>query len=250
MHLLDINEDIDSYIKDIKEITCLLLEESGQYRFIHNTVQDYYSASFIKSLPEPSVVKFYEACLDQSRAKNWLLELHFLLDIDPYRHTKYFILSQCSKAMGYEHELDRTFLHPEEISLDRTRNILGNWQLSLSHDKDDNPYCSSIYFGDTLAFWGRRAGDISTHDLFSCDYTQVMANIVSGKIAINNSKPPTITDATRIKITANQILDAGLLTIEFKSIAQKFSLDAYGQWQQAIAYLDRKDALIKTLDII
>jgi hypothetical protein len=268
MSLLDINEDVDSYIKDIKGITCLLLEESGQYRFIHSTVQEYYSASFIKSLPEPSAIKFYQACQDTPRATNWGQELHFLRDIDQYRYTKYFFLSQCSKAMGYEQELDPTFLHPAEISLDRTRNILGAWQLGLTYDDDGKPRCTSIFFGLTLHFWGWRARDITTNDVFTFDYTEVMANIVSGKTVIDIQKPsfrispnsgkhpemlptlPAIPKELGARITVNQILDAGFLTSEFKSVAQRFSLDAYAQWQQAISYLDKQDAFIKTLDII
>ena len=250
MYLLDINEDVDSYIKDIKGITCLLLEESGQYRFIHQTVQEYYSASFIKSLPEPSAVKFYQACQDVPKAINWAQELHFLRDIDPYRHTKYFFLPQCSKAMGYEQELDPTFLHPAEISLDRTRNILGTWVLGLIYDKDGKPQCVSIYFGHTLSFWGRRSGDIGHREIFSLDFTEVMANIVSGKIAVYTQEHPIVPGDIATRVTVNQILDAGFLTNEFKSIAQRFSLDAYAQWQQAISYLDKKDAFSKTLDII
>jgi hypothetical protein len=250
MQLLDINEDADAYINDIKGITCLLLEESGQYRFIHNTVQEYYSASFIKSWPEPSAIKFYQACQNEAKAFTWTQELSFLRDIDPYRYNKYFFLSQCSKAMGYKQQLDSTFLHPAEISLNRTKNILGNWILGLSYEHDDKPRCTTIYFGRALSFWGRRAGLSTHHELFYLDFTEVVANIHSGKISAYTEKIPLLPKDEAIRIAVNQILDAGFFTSEFKTIAQRLSLDAYTQWQQAIAYLDKKDAFIKTLDVI
>jgi hypothetical protein len=249
MNLLDINEDVDSYIKDIKGITCLLLEESGQYRFIHNTVQEYYTASFIRSLPEPSAIRFYQACKDQRRSTNWAEELDFLRDIDRYRYTKYCFLFQCSKAMGYHNELDPAFRHPAQISLDRTRNILGKWELELGYDHDGKALIRSVYYGHTLAFWGRWAGDTS-HQLFSLDFNELMANIASGKIAIHTRKHPLSPKDKLITITVNQILDAGSLTSQFKSIAQKLSLAAYAQWQEAIAYLHKKDLVIETLGII
>lgn len=256
MSLLDINEDVDAYIKDIKNITCLLLEESNQYRFIHGTVQEYYSASFIKNLPEPSALKFYQACLDPRKASHWLQELAFLSDIDIYRHTKYFLLPVCSRFMGYEQEVDPTFLHPAEISLDRTINILGTWLLGFRYD-EGKPRCSSLHFGFTFQALNYRVEEIDfIHEIFFFDYTELMDNIVSGKTAINTQgKSARISantgehlDVTLISI--KQILDEGLLTSEFKSIAQRLSLIAYTQWHQAISYLNKKDAFIKTVEVI
>jgi hypothetical protein len=265
MSLLDIDEDADAYIKDIKNITCLLLEESGQYRFIHGTVQEYYTASFIKSLPEPSALKFYQACQDYHKTMTWLQELEFLGDIDPYRHTKYFLLSACSKAMGYEHDIDPTFLHPAEISMERTKNIFDTWTVNLKYH-DGKTTCTSIghYFTFTRYFFTKHLELDIIHDLFTLDYTQLMDNIVSGKIVINTQHqpstnsgqhpdmtpsqpvPPAEREAT---ITIKQILDEGFLTSEFKSLAQRLSLIVYTQWQQAISYLNRQDALTRTLEI-
>lgn len=268
MSFLDIKEDADAYIKDIKNITCLLLEESGQYRFIHGTVQEYYSASFVKNLPEPSALKFYQACLHPQRTAIWEQELEFLSHIDPYRHTKYFFLPLCSKAMGYEHDVDPNFLHPAETSLERTRNIFENWALNLQY-QNNKATCLSIHVAFTLSshFFNREQEIDAVNALFNLDYTQLMSNIASGKVVVSPQHQPSRTsvgsgqqpDVTpthtlqspplHVRITIKQILDEGFLTTQFRSIAQRLSLITYARWQQAISYLNKQEAFAKTLEI-
>lgn len=265
MSSLGIDEDVDAYIKDIKNITCLLLEESGQYRFIHGTVQEYYSASFVKNLPEPSAIKFYRACLDSSRFRFWLQELEFLNDIDPYRHTRYFLVPVCSKAMGYEHDVPTTFLHPARISLDRTRNILGAWILTLTRH-NGKARCSSIETRITPARYlltQHQYLDV-IHKVFRYDYSQLLDAIVSGKVVINTEDQPSVIAARRagttssrrapsrvpeVSISIRQILDERFLTSELKPVAQSLSLNAYTRWQQAISYLNKQDVFAQTLEI-
>lgn len=265
MSSLGIDEDVDAYIKDIKSITCLLLEESGQYRFIHGTVQDYYSASFVKNLPEPSAIRFYRACLDSPRFRFWLQELEFLSDIDPYRHTRYFLVPVGSRAMGYEHDVHPTFLHPARISLDRTKNIFETWILTLTRH-NGKTRCSSIEtrFTPTRYLLTQHRYPDVIHKVFSYDYTQLMDAIISGKTVINTRDQPSINIAQRsgttpsrrepsrvpqVSITIKQILDEGFLTSEFKSAAQVLSLNACTRWHQAIAYLNRQDLFAETLEI-
>lgn len=271
MSLLDINEDPDAYIKDIKNITCLLLEESSQYRFIHNTVQEYYSASFIKSLPDPSAIEFYQACLDMRRAPHWFEELEFLSDIDKYRYTKYFLLPLSSSSMGYEHQVDPPFVHPARISLARTKNILGNFILSFRYHKG-KMQCTSLSFATISYFWRYRKEELDPlDDALFLDYTELMDSIASGRIKISldiqNKQHPTSINTSphlldtvqgdpfapggpELTISIKQILDAGFFTSEFKSIAQKLSLLAYPPWQQAISYLDKQDAFIETVKFV
>lgn len=256
MSLLDINEDVDAYIQDIKNITCLLLEESNQYRFIHGTVQEYYSASFIRSLPEPSALKFYQACLDPHKAYHWSQELAFLTDIDSYRHTKYFLLPLCSSSMGYEQEVDPTFLHPAEISLERTKRILSGWELSLSYD-EGKPRCTSVAVGFIFQSFSYTTDQLDVvHHIFSFDYTELWDSIASGKTAVHiQERPATISSDTGKHIDVSlisikQILDEGFLTSEFKSIAQTLSFLAYTRWHQGISLLNKQHSFIETVEFI
>jgi len=247
MSLLDINEDVDSYIKDIESITCLLLEESGQYRFIHGTVQEFYSASFVRSLSEPSAAKFYRACTDYSRVYRWHQELKFLSDIDPYRHAKYYMLPLCSKMMGYDHEVEPNFVHPAEISLERTKNILGSWQILFKYN--NKAYLASISLGRTLILFDEPAAPF-LRPILQLDYTEFISHIASGKIVANVAEQPPKLDEREFTTSVEQILNAGFFISEFKSIAQIMSSRAYAQWQQAISYINKRDAFIETVDII
>jgi len=248
MSLLDINEDADSYIKDIESITCLLLEESGQYRFIHGTVQEFYSASFVRSLPEPSAAKFYRACTDYIRVFRWDQELDFLSDIDSYRHAKYYMLPLCSKLMGYEHEVEPNFVHPAEISPKRTKNILGSWQIAFRYNNE--PHLASINFGRTLLLFDHPEIPF-LKPILQLDYTEIIPHIISGKIAANVAEQPlTLDERESTTISVEQILNAGFFISEFKSVAQIMSSRAYARWQQAVSYINKRDAFIETVDVI
>lgn len=269
MSFLDIKEDADAYVKDIKNITCLLLEESGQYRFIHGTVQEYYSASFVKNLPDPSALKFYQACLDDPRrATIWSQELEFLSHIDLYRYTKYFFLPMCSEAMGYDHDLDPNFLHPAEISLKQTKNILEGWSIDLRYENNVASRGSiSVERIIPLEFVARDLEYGIVDSLFSLDYTELTRSIASGKVLVKPQHQPSGTSVSTaqqldmrpthpptqsplyVRITFNQILDEGFLITELKSIAQRFSSTAYSRWQQATSYLTKQDSFAKTLEI-
>jgi hypothetical protein len=252
MSLLSIKEDTDAYIKDITSITCLILEESNQYRFIHRTVQEYYSASFIRTRPEPIAIKFYQACHHPSKAFRWDQELSFLSDIDKYRHNKYFLLPVCSMRMGYQQEVPPTFLHPSEISPDRIKNILGAWILGIRYN--GRPYLFSIDSKIPLVFYDYPVGHLLSV-LEAIDFTEVIANIVTGKI-IPKPKGRTFRPSPRpakgkfTSISINEILDADLLTSEFRSLAQQLSLHAYETWHQATSYINKQDAFIKTVEVI
>jgi len=242
MSLLDIREDIDSYIKDIKNITCLLLEESGEYRFIHQTVQEYYSASFLKSLPEPSAVKFYQSCLDESKGWRWRQELDFLADIDKYRHNKYYFIPLCSRYMGYEHDLDPNFLLPAEISLERTKNIVDSWEIGFVYNAA--PRLSFIGFGRTLFFFNPDELDL-LNPILTLDYTKVLPNILKDITPRHSAR-----NEREIMIPVSPILDKGFFTSEFQSVAQAISAIAYTRWQEALSYLNKRDAFIETLESI
>ena len=254
MSLLDLKQDAESYIKDIKNITCLLLEESNQYRFIHSTVQEYYGASFVRSLPEGSAIKFYQACLDDRTAIRWNQELAFLGDIDPYRHARYFVIPMCSKNMGYQHELDPSFVHPPEMSLDRTKNILGSWELTLEYD--GQPHCAILAFHRALGSFGADPTPLHLLHLYltrvmQADCAELISNALAGNIPVVTTQPLRTTSnrPNQVTLTARDILDAGFLTTELQAVAQEISYRAYTQWQQAISYLSRRDAIIEALDL-
>ena len=102
---LDANPE--SYVKDIVRITCLILRDGEEHRFIHKTVQEYYTASFIARQPEPWSRAFYKKILSQKAHRDWHQELDFLSEIDVYRYKRYYYLPAILTFMGIaEHDLD------------------------------------------------------------------------------------------------------------------------------------------------
>jgi len=50
LSICDLNAKPSAYVDDIVRITCLILREGEEYRFIHNTFQEYYTAAFVRFL--------------------------------------------------------------------------------------------------------------------------------------------------------------------------------------------------------
>ncbi len=88
----------DDVTNDIMDITCLILEDGEECKFIHASVQEYHAACFIKEQPDSSSYKFYEYALDKWRY--WRQELDFLSMIDKYRFCKLFLFPDILRALN------------------------------------------------------------------------------------------------------------------------------------------------------
>jgi NACHT domain len=82
----------DAFIDDIIKVTCLLQYENDRYQFIHQSVQEYFCSSFIRSRTQAQAERFYEQLLQKSKWKQWTEEIKFLEKIDAYRASKYFFI--------------------------------------------------------------------------------------------------------------------------------------------------------------
>jgi hypothetical protein len=91
LNAVRISEDAENYLTDIIKITCLIVKDGEEHRFIHKSVQEYYAACYIKSKPDVVVKKIYERMFSME-AFSWNHELEFLSEIDSYRLQKYGIL--------------------------------------------------------------------------------------------------------------------------------------------------------------
>lgn len=91
-NVANIQTSATDFIEDMVKITCLLLEEGLNIFFIHKSVQEYFSASFICKRPDNAVHRFYNALRERHRWGGWNQELVFLAQIDRYRYLKYFYL--------------------------------------------------------------------------------------------------------------------------------------------------------------
>jgi len=100
LELCNVGEGPSKYIDDIVHITCLIVREGDEYRFIHRTVQEYYAASYIKRKPDPVARAFYEKTLARGGEGAWEQELEFLSEIDEYRYRKYYRLPALLRQLG------------------------------------------------------------------------------------------------------------------------------------------------------
>ncbi|GAB6124893.1 NACHT domain-containing protein [Humidesulfovibrio idahonensis] len=81
-----------NYIDDIVKITCMVLKEGDEYRFIHKTVKEFYTASYVASKPESWAQRFYTLLLPAHKSYGWMTELGFLSEIDAFRYRQYFFI--------------------------------------------------------------------------------------------------------------------------------------------------------------
>jgi hypothetical protein len=93
----------DKYFNDLTKITCLLVKDGTEYQFLHKSIQEYFSARYIKRLPEERAREFYQRIIDSpSRIMQLNQTIHFLYEIDAYRSCKYFVLPSLSLAFPSE----------------------------------------------------------------------------------------------------------------------------------------------------
>jgi len=89
---LQLSADPQHVIDDIKRVTCLLVEEGAKLQFVHNSVQEFFAARYVKTRTETVAANFYSQILQGGKWLRWQEELLFLKQIDNHRATKYFFL--------------------------------------------------------------------------------------------------------------------------------------------------------------
>lgn len=107
---------VDNVLLDVIEITCLIVTDGDECRFIHKSVQEYHAAVFIRDQPENSGIAFYKAM--DTRWKHWLQELRFLSVIDRYRFLKYFHIPQLRQLLQIEGPVPIDFDPPKQKIID------------------------------------------------------------------------------------------------------------------------------------
>ena len=122
------------YLDDIVKITCLILKEGDEYRYIHKTVQEYYTASYIQKKPESWANTFYERILTNKVESTWQQEITFLSEIDSYRYKKYYLLPSILTFLQIpESELDNGKV--KIISIDQLKELIGLFEFYFQDDE-------------------------------------------------------------------------------------------------------------------
>lgn len=137
-------EPID-FINDISNVTCLIINEGDEWRYIHKSIQEYFTASHIRNMPEVKAQKIYSELSKRFR-QDWATELTFLSEIDEYRYAKYFFIPCVKKIIGNPSNFDGT---PPKVNISQVKAILGSYKIKLS-STDNQIIKVTIYFDDTI----------------------------------------------------------------------------------------------------
>lgn len=99
--LQDTNSNADLIVEDIINVTNLIVEEGGYCQYIHKSVREYYSATFIEEWKaDDKVSLFYEERL--THWKSWAGVLSFLQQIDRLEYLKAFAIPDLQRYAPFE----------------------------------------------------------------------------------------------------------------------------------------------------
>lgn len=88
--LLVIKANPDHVVDDIVRRTNLIIEESGDCRFVHKSVAEYHAARFVSGVETERAMRFYTAAA--TRITHWQPELAYLVEMDTRRALTHFAI--------------------------------------------------------------------------------------------------------------------------------------------------------------
>lgn len=146
LNLFGHKEKPQNLIDDISEITCLLLKDGTDYRYIHKSVQEYYAACFIKNFDEAAIIEFYSELL-KDKQLNLKQELYFLSEVDRFRYIKHFHLPLLCKLFGTSiDDIDKIEDINPKTETDKIIRIIEHFVLNVEFEK--NGYFYHLKFRD------------------------------------------------------------------------------------------------------
>jgi len=93
------NSSPETFVRDIVDVTCLLVEEGLSYSFIHKSVQEFFAARFVANRGE-SAVEFYRTLLSSNQYPKWSGHISFLEELDPYRVRRYYLIPEKERVLS------------------------------------------------------------------------------------------------------------------------------------------------------
>lgn len=131
------------YLYDLTHITCLLVRDGMSYGFIHDSIQSYFSACFIKSTNEENAKIFYKKANNDWR--DWDDELNFLYYLDDYRFNKFMIFPSLSEMISVKE--DELFKDREvsDLSCDLIKVIYENSVMVFLPEGEEVKYAATYF---------------------------------------------------------------------------------------------------------
>lgn len=135
----------EDFRNDMNKVACLILPDGFEnWVFLHKSVMEYYSASFVRKSSEEFAIKFYKYAMCD--ATSWMEVLTFLNYIDEYRFNKYYLLAELETVF-----LELSFIeqcsNPLEV-VTYLENI--DLTFSLTLDITEKPTVTSVRLGSGI----------------------------------------------------------------------------------------------------
>lgn len=127
-----IDDDPEGFVEDIVKVTCLLVKDGEEYRFIHKSVQEYYAAAYIKQKSEVVSEKLYRKLFDTSDWWRFSQELRFLEEIDSYRFSKFGALPYLSRFFSVD--INAFDVEPTKDAVARVQRCLADCKIHVHRD--------------------------------------------------------------------------------------------------------------------
>lgn len=230
----------DKVAADIIEITCLIIEEVGECRFIHKSIQEYHAACFIKDRPEDCAAKFYEAM--HSNWREWEQELEFLSGIDKYRFLKYFFIPDTLKTLALEYNTVSSQWKPSSRDI---ANLIDDIRIGFT--KLPSPrlaHVSSPWRDQNWSLWIIARGQF-VNKIFALDYSSVTKLIRQKSSDLAKKVEKTDID---LEIKAMHIVESGVMTGQIYEAADMALRHVHKELLSAKKYIKHIEATKSIFD--
>jgi hypothetical protein len=136
-----LNEDnklSDKIFDELSFITNLIIEDGyNEYRFVHKSIQEFFTSSFIKSLPYDKKCDFYNRCAHDSKFYSLFSNtLFFLREMDYYDYCEKYLIPSVSNLLNLDNKALCNEYDPSDDLVDKfINNMIIKVKYSKIYDK-------------------------------------------------------------------------------------------------------------------
>lgn len=228
--------DPQLFLQDIKNITCLIVDEGKKMNFVHISVQEFFASRYIRTRADGVAKSFYTQLL-AGKWEKWQEELLFLQQIDSYRAAKYFFIPDLSKTVDDIKAAAPTSAKEEAI------NYLNGMVLTRALVQREGK--------EVANFIASRLRKQHTHKYFAIDsaiFKRIFSNYAQGAKSWNAGFPQDLTTVTRTYLQVAQDRGPAFAEELIQFVAGLVSL-AKVELRSMQAAITREDAMTSFVDI-
>ena len=234
--ICDQDTDPQLFLQDIKNITCLIVDEGKKINFVHISVQEFFASRYIRTRADGVAMSFYAQLL-AGKWEKWQEELLFLQQIDSYRAAKYFFIPDLTTTVDHFKSAAPSSAQHEAI------NYLNGMTLNRKITQRDGKDVSTYYVS--------RLRKVHTHKYNAIDsaiFKRIFNNYVQGAKGWNSGFPLDMTNVTRTYLQVAQDRGADFAEDLIQFVAGLISL-AKVELKNMKDSVSREDSMTSFVDI-